>query len=218
MARLIAQARFIVGALALIDGCQAVSHQPVDVRALDVDFYAFSGHKLYGPTGIGVLYGARGIGAGLAPLTLRFILGQSPAMMRRVIGPAYFVVGGFYVALAAAGTLVLIATFIAFIPMLMAGESPSILGVALGKTVAQLKLPISTEDLHAAAVEWSVTRGARSGSAHRRASSSGCRSRVSMPLVMRFTVVSCPAISSRIAVATRSGASSPEMASQARSR
>jgi hypothetical protein len=52
-----------------------------------------------------VLYGARGIGAGLAPLTLRFILGQSPAMMRRVIGPAYFVVGGFYVALASAGTL-----------------------------------------------------------------------------------------------------------------
>jgi len=45
------------GALVLLDGCQAVVHEPVDVKALDVDFYVFSGHKLYGPTGIGVLYG-----------------------------------------------------------------------------------------------------------------------------------------------------------------
>lgn len=48
-----------VGALALIDGAQAVPHMQVDVRALDADFYAFSGHKLFGPTGIGVLYGKR---------------------------------------------------------------------------------------------------------------------------------------------------------------
>jgi cysteine desulfurase/selenocysteine lyase len=41
----------------LVDGAQAVSHMPVDVQALDCDFYAFSGHKLYGPTGVGVLYG-----------------------------------------------------------------------------------------------------------------------------------------------------------------
>jgi cysteine desulfurase/selenocysteine lyase len=41
----------------LIDGCQAVPHQAVDVQKLDCDFYVFSGHKLYGPTGIGVLYG-----------------------------------------------------------------------------------------------------------------------------------------------------------------
>jgi cysteine desulfurase/selenocysteine lyase len=41
----------------LIDGAQAVPHLSVDVQALDCDFYAFSGHKLYGPTGIGVLYG-----------------------------------------------------------------------------------------------------------------------------------------------------------------
>ena len=41
----------------LIDGSQAVYHMPVDVQALDCDFYAFTGHKLYGPTGIGVLYG-----------------------------------------------------------------------------------------------------------------------------------------------------------------
>jgi len=41
----------------LLDGAQAIAHLPVDVRALGCDFYAFSGHKLYGPTGIGVLYG-----------------------------------------------------------------------------------------------------------------------------------------------------------------
>lgn len=45
-----------VGAKILIDGCQAVPRLPVDVQALGVDFYAFSGHKLYGPTGIGVLW------------------------------------------------------------------------------------------------------------------------------------------------------------------
>lgn len=46
-----------VGALVLIDGAQALSHWPVDVQALDCDFYAFSAHKLFGPTGVGVLYG-----------------------------------------------------------------------------------------------------------------------------------------------------------------
>ena len=45
------------GALTLVDGAQAVVHGHVDVQALDADFYAFSGHKLYGPTGIGALYG-----------------------------------------------------------------------------------------------------------------------------------------------------------------
>ena len=46
-----------VGAIVLIDGCQAVPRLPVDVRAIGCDFYVFSGHKLYGPTGIGVLWG-----------------------------------------------------------------------------------------------------------------------------------------------------------------
>ena len=45
------------GALVLVDGCQAVPRLPVDVQALGCDFYAFSGHKAYGPSGIGVLYG-----------------------------------------------------------------------------------------------------------------------------------------------------------------
>ncbi|MEE9692712.1 aminotransferase class V-fold PLP-dependent enzyme [Aeromonas hydrophila] len=46
-----------VGALTLLDGAQAVAHLEVDVQAIGCDFYAFSGHKLYGPTGIGVLWG-----------------------------------------------------------------------------------------------------------------------------------------------------------------
>lgn len=50
-----------VGAVVVVDGCQGVVHGGVDVRALDCDFYAFSGHKLYGPTGIGVLYGKRAL-------------------------------------------------------------------------------------------------------------------------------------------------------------
>ena len=53
---MIAQAH-AAGAVALIDGAQAAPHMPVDVRDLDCDFYAFSGHKVFGPTGIGVLYG-----------------------------------------------------------------------------------------------------------------------------------------------------------------
>jgi len=55
------------GALVLLDGCQAVVHQAVDVKALDVDFYVFSGHKLYGPTGIGALYGTAERLAALPP-------------------------------------------------------------------------------------------------------------------------------------------------------
>lgn len=56
-----------VGAVTLIDGAQAVSHFAVDVRALDCDFYAFSGHKVFGPTGIGVLYGKRALLEAMPP-------------------------------------------------------------------------------------------------------------------------------------------------------
>ncbi|GAA4285486.1 cysteine desulfurase [Brevibacterium daeguense] len=56
VARLVARARQ-VGALAVLDACQSVPHMPVDFHALDVDFAAFSGHKMLGPTGIGALYG-----------------------------------------------------------------------------------------------------------------------------------------------------------------
>src|SRR5690606_6523930 len=56
-ARRAADIAHAVGARLLLDGCQAVPRLPVDVAALDCDFYAFSGHKLYGPTGIGALWG-----------------------------------------------------------------------------------------------------------------------------------------------------------------
>jgi cysteine desulfurase / selenocysteine lyase len=49
------------GAKVLLDGCQAAPRLPVDVQALDCDFYVFSGHKTYGPTGIGVLYGKKAV-------------------------------------------------------------------------------------------------------------------------------------------------------------
>lgn len=58
VAPLIAQAK-AAGAVTIVDGAQAVAHLPVDVQALDCDFYLFSAHKLYGPTGVGVLYGRK---------------------------------------------------------------------------------------------------------------------------------------------------------------
>ena len=64
---LISDIRSRSDACILIDGAQAILHLPVDVQALDVDFYAFSAHKLYGPTGIGVLYGKRHRLEALAP-------------------------------------------------------------------------------------------------------------------------------------------------------
>lgn len=57
----IARRAHAAGALVLVDGAQSVPHMPVDVQALDIDFLAFSGHKMCGPTGIGVLWGRRAI-------------------------------------------------------------------------------------------------------------------------------------------------------------
>jgi cysteine desulfurase/selenocysteine lyase len=69
---IVAVERFIALARArgipvLLDGAQAVPHQRIDVRALGCDFYAFSGHKMYGPTGIGVLYGREALLAEMPP-------------------------------------------------------------------------------------------------------------------------------------------------------
>jgi cysteine desulfurase/selenocysteine lyase len=55
------------GAVVLLDGAQAVPHQPVDLKALDCDFYAFSAHKMYGPTGIGVLVGRESLLESMPP-------------------------------------------------------------------------------------------------------------------------------------------------------
>ena len=58
--RLIADAAHRKGAVILVDGAQSVPHMPVDVQALDCDFFVFSGHKMCGPTASGILYGPAG--------------------------------------------------------------------------------------------------------------------------------------------------------------
>lgn len=63
----VVEAAHQAGALALVDGAQAISHLPVDVQDLGADFYAFSGHKVFGPTGIGVLYGKSELLESMAP-------------------------------------------------------------------------------------------------------------------------------------------------------
>lgn len=63
----IIEAAHRVGAVVMVDGCQGVVHGKTDVAALDCDFYAFSGHKLYGPTGVGVLYGKHALLEAMPP-------------------------------------------------------------------------------------------------------------------------------------------------------
>ncbi|WP_326731006.1 cysteine desulfurase [Streptomyces phaeochromogenes] len=65
--RLIADRAHAVGALVVVDGAQSVPHRPVDVRELGADFLAFSGHKMLGPNGVGVLWGRRELLADLPP-------------------------------------------------------------------------------------------------------------------------------------------------------
>ena len=63
----IAKAAHRVGAIFVVDGCQGVVHMPVDVQAIGCDFYVFSGHKLYGPSGMGVLWGKMDILSAMPP-------------------------------------------------------------------------------------------------------------------------------------------------------
>lgn len=67
VAELVQEARS-VGAITVVDGCQAAAHLAIDVQALNCDFYVISGHKMYGPTGVGALYGRLELLEGIEPL------------------------------------------------------------------------------------------------------------------------------------------------------
>jgi cysteine desulfurase / selenocysteine lyase len=84
VATLVERAR-AVGAYTVLDACQSVPHAPVDVHALGVDFAAFSGHKMLGPSGIGVLYGRRELLEALPP----FLTGGSMIELVRMEGSTY---------------------------------------------------------------------------------------------------------------------------------
>jgi cysteine desulfurase/selenocysteine lyase len=73
------------GATVLVDGAQSTPHQPIDVRALGCDFYAFSGHKMLGPTGAGILYGRRELLEAMDP----FMAGGDMIKTVRIEGTAY---------------------------------------------------------------------------------------------------------------------------------
>ncbi len=84
VAELVRRAR-AVGALTLLDACQSVPHQPVNLTALGVDFAVFSGHKMLGPSGVGVLYGRSDLLAAMPP----FLTGGSMIEMVRMEGTTY---------------------------------------------------------------------------------------------------------------------------------
>ena len=87
VAEFVARAK-AVGALTVLDACQSVPHQVVDFHALDVDFAAFSGHKMLGPTGIGVLYGRRELLAVLPPFQTGGSMIETVTMERASYAPA----------------------------------------------------------------------------------------------------------------------------------
>jgi len=87
VAELVARAK-AVGALTVLDACQSVPHQPVDFHALDVDFAAFSGHKMLGPTGIGVLYGRRELLASMPPFLTGGSMIETVTMEATTYAPA----------------------------------------------------------------------------------------------------------------------------------
>ncbi|MEB3063056.1 cysteine desulfurase [[Mycobacterium] zoologicum] len=87
VAELVSRAR-AVGALTVLDACQSVPHQPVDFHGLGVDFAAFSGHKMLGPTGIGVLYGRRELLAALPPFLTGGSMIETVTMASSTYAPA----------------------------------------------------------------------------------------------------------------------------------
>jgi cysteine desulfurase/selenocysteine lyase len=87
VAELVARAK-AVGALTVLDACQSVPHQPVDFRALDVDFGAFSGHKMLGPNGIGVLYGRSKLLNALPPFITGGSMIETVTMQAATYAPA----------------------------------------------------------------------------------------------------------------------------------
>jgi cysteine desulfurase / selenocysteine lyase len=84
---LVARAK-AVGALTLLDACQSVPHQPVDFHALDVDYAAFSGHKMLGPNGIGVLYGRRELLNAMPPFITGGSMIETVTMEQTTYAPA----------------------------------------------------------------------------------------------------------------------------------
>ncbi len=86
VAELVGRARD-VGALTVLDACQSVPHEPVDFHALGVDFAAFSGHKMLGPNGIGVLYGCRELLAAMPPFLTGGSMIENVAMETSTYAP-----------------------------------------------------------------------------------------------------------------------------------
>jgi cysteine desulfurase/selenocysteine lyase len=87
VAEFVARAK-AVGALTVLDACQSVPHEPVDLHALDVDFAAFSGHKMLGPNGIGVLYGRRELLDALPPFLTGGSMIETVTMAATTYAPA----------------------------------------------------------------------------------------------------------------------------------